>query len=284
MKKSIVFCLCIAVIALFAACNKEGVYNPSKKIQKVYELDDGQKVLIESWHWDGKLLTSIDSYTGLFTNTTKFSYDDKNRLIRTDDGNFHSNFIYDGNKISSIETYYYERLVATTTIEHSGNKISTIKFDVSLFDKAGVLNPLRFIIPEIAPVMENVAKKCSQEAKGENATMNLTWGGNNVKTVDLVYAGFGEHVTETIDISYDNKSNPTYGLFSMLSSDAVSNFCLNKNNPVALTIRVGSVVRDRMNYTYEYEGNYPTKVTCVSIEDVGTEDEDSDSSITFLEY
>jgi hypothetical protein len=272
------------VIALFAACNKEGVYNPSKKIQKVYELDDGQKVLIESWHWDGKLLTSIDSYTGLFTNTTKFSYDDKNRLIRTDDGNFHSNFIYDGNKISSIETYYYERLVATTTIEHSGNKISTIKFDVSLFDKAGVLNPLRFIIPEIAPVMENVAKKCSQEAKGENATMNLTWGGNNVKSIDLTYAGFGEHVTETIDISYDNKSNPTYGLFSMLSSDAVSNFCLNKNNPVALTIRVGSVVRDRMNYTYEYEGNYPTKVTCVSIEDVGTEDEDTDSSITFLEY
>jgi hypothetical protein len=284
MRKSIVFCLCVAVIALFAACNKEGVYNPSKKIQKVYELDDGQKVLSESWHWDGKLLTSIDSYTGLFTNTTKFSYDDKNRLIRTDDGNFHSNFIYDGNKISSIETYYYERLVATTTIEHSGNKISTIKFDVSLFDKAGVLNPLRFIIPEIAPVMENVAKKCSQEAKGENVTMNLTWGGNNVKTVDLVYAGFGEHVTETIDISYDNKSNPTYGLFSMLSSDAVSNFCLNKNNPVALTIRVGSVVRDRMNYTYEYEGNYPTKVTCVSIEDVDTEDEDSDSSITFLEY
>lgn len=284
MRKSIVFCLCVAVIALFAACNKEGVYNPSKKIQKVYELDEGQKVLIESWHWDGKLLTSIDSYTGLFTNTTKFSYDDKNRLIRTDDGNFHSNFIYDGNKISSIETYYYERLVATTTIEHSGNKISTIKFDISLFDKAGVLNPLRFIIPEIAPVMENVAKKCSQEAKGENATMNLTWGGNNVKSIDLTYAGFGEHVTETIDISYDNKSNPTYGLFSMLSSDAVSNFCLNKNNPVALTIRVGSVVRDRMNYTYEYEGNYPTKVTCVSIEDVDTEDEDSDSSTMYYEY
>lgn len=105
-----------------------------------------------------------------------------------------------------------------------------------------------------------------------------------MKTVDLTYPALGGHVTETIDISYDNKSNPVYGLFSMLSSYDIANFCVNKNNPVALTIRVGSVERDRMRYTYEYEGSYPTKVTCVSIEDVGTEDEDTDSSITYLEY
>ncbi|MBQ6156631.1 MAG: hypothetical protein IJK22_08525 [Bacteroidales bacterium] len=54
-------------------------------------------------------------------------------------------------------------------------------------------------------------------------------------------------MTETIDISYDNKSNPVYGLFSMLSSYDIANFCVNKNNPVALTIRVGSVERDRIH-------------------------------------
>ena len=64
MKKNIVFCLCVAVIALFSACNKdpEGIYNPSKKIQKVYTIEDGAQLLSELWHWDGDLLKSYDKY------------------------------------------------------------------------------------------------------------------------------------------------------------------------------------------------------------------------------
>lgn len=287
MKKSIIFSLCIAVIALFSACNKdqEGVYNPSKKIQKVYIINDnGEKVLAESWHWNDKLLTSIDSYTGMITNTTKFSYDDKNRLVRTEEGNTHSEFIYDGKQITTIKSYYNDRLLATTEFEHNGNKISTIKFDISIFSKAGVPNPLQFIIPEICPVMEKAVEQCSQDVKGENITMNLTWDGNNVKSIDLDYIGIISHVTETVDLTYDKKLNPTYGLFSMLSSDAVSNLFVNKNNPLTINTRIGSVTRDKMEFTYEYEGNYPTKVTCLTIEDYGTEDEESETTTTIYEY
>lgn len=287
MKKSIIFYMCAAVVVLFSACNKdqEGVYNPSKKIQKVYKInDDGEKVLAESWHWNDKLLTSIDSYTGMITNTAKFSYDDKNRLVRTEEGNTHSDFIYDGKLITAIETYYNDRLVATTKFEHDGNKISTIKFDISLFGKAGIPNPLRFIMPEICPVMEKVAKESSQNAKGDYITMNLHWDGNNVKSMDVVYTGLVLYGTETIEFTYDKKSNPTYGLFSMLSSDAVSNLCVNKNNPLIVITRIGSVTRDKMDFTYEYEGNYLTKATCVTIEDINTEDEKTSSSTTIYEY
>ena len=82
MKKSIIFCFCVALVALFISCDKkEGVYNPSKKIQKIYTVEDGDKELSEVWHWDGKVLTSIDYIDDMYATTATFSYDKNNRMI-----------------------------------------------------------------------------------------------------------------------------------------------------------------------------------------------------------
>ena len=56
--KKILTILAIACVAfIFAGCQKDGVYNPSKKISKIYYTStSGNKSLQEIWTWNGKLL------------------------------------------------------------------------------------------------------------------------------------------------------------------------------------------------------------------------------------
>ena len=77
MRKSKLFIAAMAVVCLFAACSeKEGVYNPKKKITNIYRAseridswnsDEGvvndtniqPKTLAETWTWDGNKLMKI---------------------------------------------------------------------------------------------------------------------------------------------------------------------------------------------------------------------------------
>ncbi|MBR4135745.1 MAG: hypothetical protein IKU03_04980 [Bacteroidales bacterium] len=292
MKKSIILCLCIAVIALFSACNKdhEGVYNPSKKIQKIYEVEDGLQALSAVWNWDGDLLTSIDEYSGMDFFTTTFTYDNKNRLIAMDNAASHSECFYDGNKIQKIVVTANGVEVGSYEFEHKGSKISLIKmnFDLGLDDfdwkKAAIVNPLHFIIPEVCPTVKSAMEKCSKDAKGEEITMAMSWNGNNVKTIEVSYTGFIGTVTETVDLTYDNKINPTYGQLAQMSTNAVANLFVNKNNPLTITTRISGYEYDKQTFTYEYQDNYPVKVTWTDVENPGTEDEEVSVTTRIYEY
>ena len=290
MKKSVIFCLCVAVIALFSACKKEGVYNPSEKIQKIYTIgDDGVKMLTEVWNWNGDVLTSIDyyDYDGTVTYTNHFTYDSKNRLIAVDGGNSHSEYIYDDNKIDKIVMTAEGALLATYEFDHKGNKISEITLDTDLFDdwgdidwdKKGIVSPLRFMMPEICPAVETAVKECTNETKGDVIKMKLNWGGNNVKSMDVSFSVWGMNMTETVELTYDNKNNPLYGSLSSMNSSAAENLVLNKNNPLTVkTLYLGQTLVTE-DYTYEYEGNYPVKVT-----NKITEDGESTVLTTIYEY
>ena len=297
MKKNIVFCLCIAEIAMFSACNKtpDGVYNPSKKIQKIYTVDNGTQTLKEVWNWNGDLLMSIDDVSNydhaMEIYTTTFSYDKSNRLIAIDDFGVHGECIYDGNKIEKIIFTSEGVEMGRYEFEHKGNKISQIKikfddgWDDIDWDKAGMIKSLRYLFPEICPAAESAVRKCSKESKGDEVVMNLNWSGNNVKTIDVSYSGFLGTVTEKVEITYDNKINPTCGLLAQLSTDAVSNLYLNKNNPLTIITNVnGSLPFDNQTYTYEYEDNYPVKVTRVDVENPGTAYETTETTTTIYEY
>ena len=284
MKKSIIFCLCIAVMAMFSACkDPDGVYNPSKKIQKVFTVgNNGEKVLVESWQWDGDVLASIGYYDndGTLASTNRFSYDGQNRLIAMDQDGAHSEFIYDGKKIDKIVMTADGSEVASYKFEHKGNKISEIIINIDLFDdwddddfdwdKKGVVLPLRFMMPEICPAVETAIKKCSKDSKGDQIKITLKWGGNNVKSMDVNFNIWGMSITETAELTYDNKNNPLYGSFATMSSSAIENLFLNKNNPLTVKTRYMGQVLGTADYTYEYEGNYPVKVTCKTVEDEST--------------
>lgn len=293
MKKNIVFCLCIAVIAMFSACNKtpDGVYNPSKKIQKIYTVDNGTQTLKEVWNWNGDILKSIDQYFDGVPTTLHFSYDNSNRLIAIDDFGSHGECIYDDNEIEKIIFTTEGVEMGRYEFEHKGNKISQIKikFDAGWddidWDKACMIKSLRLLFPEISPAAESAVRKCSKEAKDDEVVMNLNWSGSNVKTIDVTYSGFLGNVRETVKITYDNKINPTCGLLAQLGTDAVSNLYLNKNNPLTIITNVnGSLPFDNQTYTYEYEDNYPVKVTRVDVENPGTAYETTETTTTIYEY
>ncbi|MBO4489238.1 MAG: hypothetical protein J5741_06255 [Bacteroidales bacterium] len=292
MKKSLILCLSIAVIALFSACNKnpEGTFNPSKKIQKIYKVENGEQVLSEVWNWNGDLLMSIEEYSGMDIYTSTFTYDNSNRLLAMDNASSHSECFYDGNKIEKIVVTSYGVEVGSYEFEHKGNKISQIEmeFDLGLEDfdwkKAAIANPMRFLIPELYQTVIAALERCSKEAKGEEITMDLTWGGNNVKTIEVRYTGFFGTVTETVDLTYDTKNNPTYGLLAQISTNAVANLFVNKNNPLTINTSISNYLFNKQTFTYEYEDNYPVKVTWEDVDDPGTADEEVTVSTMIYEY
>lgn len=282
MRKSISFCLALAVIVLMAACNKsqDGVYNPAKKIQKIYTMnDDGEKVLTEAWHWDGNTLASVDRYTGMLTNTDQFSYDLKNRLVRIENANSYTEISYDGNELDEIDMYgkvapYTGELLAEYDFEYKNGKISKIEMESEMFenwDKAQMSNPLRFIVPEICPAVQQFVKENPSEAKSVKITMLLTWKGNNVETIGITMddSFFPATVSETVECAFDKKSNPFYGLVSQMGSEITNNLFLNKNNMLNMTARVGAVTVTTMENTYEYDGDYPVKMVSKMTDDEG---------------
>lgn len=290
MRKSIIFCVCIAVIALFTACdkNQEGVFNPSKKIQKIYSVDNsGVKELEEVWNWEGKILSSIvdvdDDYT------SSFSYDKKKRLVAIDTKDSHSEFTYDGKYLLRVVTTSNGEVAGTIDFVHENGKISEMKMDVSGFDldlfKKCIANPMRFVLPEAIPAVESAMKECSKGAKNTQVTVKLNWNGDNVSTM-LITASVPVvgTVTLTTELTYDSKNNPIYGSFASVTSVASEVFFLNKNNPLTKKTTVQSTLvnmtLDSSEYSYEYESNYPTKVICKSTDNDG----DIDVETTIYEY
>jgi len=112
MRKKTLFAASLALMVLMAACTeKEGVYNPKKKISKVYKSSVshyGQydpetgtlynqnthrqdKQLWEEWIWEGNKLTQIRVYENEIEPPSKEEY----AAI---------NFIYDGKQIQRIES------------------------------------------------------------------------------------------------------------------------------------------------------------------------------------
>lgn len=270
MRKSILFCLCIAVVALFAACkDPDGVYNPSKKIQKIYTVENGEQQLQQVWQWSGNLLSSIEENYGYTTLKTTFTYDSKNRLSTIESMGSRGEVSYDGNKLDDIKFYYGSEEIAKYDFDYKGGKISEIEMEIyDLWDKSAA-NPLRYLLPEVYPVVSDFVQNRQSDIKGDKIKMKLYWKGNNVKTIELTETGDITY-SSTTDCLFDNKSNPFYGCVSEMGSDIIGNFFLNKNNIVTMTTLAGGSTSEVKN-TYEYDGNYPVKVTSKTTDWEGTE-------------
>ena len=93
---------CFAVIGVFTACKKDGVYNPSKKISKIYYQNAGSgKTLSAIYEWDKNKLMKIKAPSGTYF--TLFEYDG-NRVtkIADSDGDWTARVTYDGSKFDKL--------------------------------------------------------------------------------------------------------------------------------------------------------------------------------------
>lgn len=264
MKRTFQFLMAVcAFVVAFSSCTKEGQYLPKEKISQIVYTKSYTEAITgitvsstekEEWNWGGDLLNFIDYYnsTGTRYNTTLFRYDDQKRIVEIQDGDGSAKFDYDDNQIDEIELYdQFGHETGKIEFEHKGGKVVAINVKNYDFAQKG-FNPLRFIFPEsLAEMMMKNASKSS------DTRYTLTWKGNNVKTVEAIGS-----TRSSANYTYDNKTNPFLGLYNVLVSQRGS-LMFSTNNVVQMVYKDDNTNLTE-DYSYSYDGNYPTRVSWVS--------------------
>ncbi|MBP5190892.1 MAG: hypothetical protein J6031_08280 [Bacteroidales bacterium] len=163
MKKLFCGLMAIAAIGMFAACQKEGTFNPKEKIANVYEeytstsawyngveweedTHNQPKALSERWIWDGNLLSKIeypeiyeiDGVEATENYVMTFTYDGK-QLVEANSEEERMVVTYDGKKLNKVDMYWgiqpnsITEPSVTYTFTYDGKKIS--KINVSMSDE-----------------------------------------------------------------------------------------------------------------------------------------------------
>lgn len=257
MKKTLALMVAFfALTVVFTSCTKEGQYMPNKKISEiVYTRSHKTGELIvstkqsEKWTWGGDLLSYIDYYDSddHRVGTLIFRYDEDKRIEEAEDGTYSVKYDYDDGHLDEIEI---SRLATGKTyrkmnFDYKGGKLASI--EITTYDQKDneplVFNPLRFVLSdEVAEaVMSMPASKGVEH-------LTITWTGNNITeiTSGTYYAKW----------TYDDKVNPFKGFFNVDYSISETR---SANNPIREEIsRDGKV--SVVEYNYEYDGKYPTKV------------------------
>lgn len=271
MKKifSILAIACVAM--LFSACQKEGVYNPSKKISKIYFTDaNGNKALSQVWSWNkNKTLEKIDNYSsnGSLSGTLNFTYE-KKRLTRMNNyaANAYIEYKYEKNNLKEANLYASGTLMDTYSFTYDNGKLTKIT-DTYVHSKAAgnemEMSPLQFILPE---EMYNVTAEARKQFQPDGSkattvfTYELTWDGNNISK--LVRTVSGSSANLTLEVKYDKYNNPFKGAFlNFYFEENVidGNFC--KNNATRLETKSvtdgGNVTTNVYTYEYTYDGKWP---------------------------
>ena len=115
---------CMVAFA-FTSCQKDGMYTPKKKISKIYtSKDGGDRILQETWNWDGKVLTSI-TLNDDDDVTINFNYD-KKQLSSLTYGDEKIIYTYDGKLIEKITFMDGNEEIASYTFKHDGKFISGV--------------------------------------------------------------------------------------------------------------------------------------------------------------
>jgi len=259
MKKLVL--VCVALCLLFLGCEKEGVYNPSKKIRRISEQQQGDiKQVKQEWTWDKNLLTKIDYfYKNQPSYTENLKYDSKNRIIKVEDykyGDYYT-ITYNNNLISKVEYYWDEVMEESYFYTYENKKIAKIvytSYDVKKSPKKDGF--ISLLIPkEIMNSINSCKEKSGTKGGDFIVTININYEGNNVSKIELM----GEGVVNTYTFEqYDKKLNPFYYSFSPGGGTNLS-----KNNPGKQILKVvddeGSFIITA-EFEYTYDGNFPIEV------------------------
>lgn len=254
---SIVTLLVVALTLLFASCTKDGVYKPKKQISKIYQtiLTDPtpEKVLTESWTWDGKLLSKIDYGDG---DIAYFSYE-KNQLKTITMGDDRTEITYDGKLVETMKVYSKDELEATYTFQHEKNLISgyTVEYEGNSANKA-----------KIARLTENVFRFIAPEVAQNEAVCYLKMADNNLKgktTRTVTYKYDGKNIVEATSKDGNSSSTYTYTYTEYLNLfyNFLYNMDFSKNAPASCEVKDSDLPDYNYTFTYKVDGKFPTQVT-----------------------
>jgi hypothetical protein len=276
MKK--VFLLCMAVCLLLLGCEKAGVYNPGKKIKKIYQEINGVKTLMEEWTWDGNLLAQIQYYSLDEPAYVEHYIYEKNRLVKVKlDNGIYYTITCKNNKYDKIDCYSpLNILLLSQEFTYKNNKISTIVFTVK-GDALTIIDDLfgnyvqkseygrGFMTHLLSPELIHEMNKLISKAKGEvpeiSISATLKWNKNNLSELVLEINNSVIPVKSILTFGkYDNKENPLYHSFQSLIIDS-------KNNPLQITTKSDflSTIEYPVYYEYKYDNQFPIQITTKDI-------------------
>ena len=164
-------------------------------------------------------------------------------------------------------------------------------------DKVSARRLEQVVFREILPTFEQadmaIAKisntmRTNGAKAGMTIPIKLTWDGDNVSKMETSMTMMGMTMNAEVSFTYDNKKNPyqhfLFGMFGMLEDASTAAF--NKNNVVKAVSKesfMGGTSVSEMNYTYTYDGSWPTSQTMTTT--INEEDYKVNSTTTnYFEY
>ena len=254
---------------LFTSCKKqmEGQYMPKQKPSVIrtanIDLADGTEsfVSVSTFHWDGKLLSDIETTNGITGNgLTKcsFTYDSKKRVEKiTAESDVISIYklVYNDKDLVKVEGYFDSDEITDeylfTRTDGKVTKITHHNYDGSL--KKDDFKSLSFFFPEqIVTAMETASRVANKDGEDEDVT-TLIWEGDNIIKIELVSSA-----TLTTDYTYDNKVNPLKDLYKG-NFESSPETLYSANNILTTTTEMPFLGTITNTHTYEYDGDYPVK-------------------------
>lgn len=268
------FVIAAVLIFVVASCEKEGVYNPKKKIDRVYYsfnnngytyyISNTDKYVKEVWNWDKNVLKGISFYDldGMLEYVENYSYDNKNRLSEISwGGNGKYTLTYDGKHLSRIEYIKGSSVEEVMEVSYDGKRLAEIKItDFDSDSKAAPMSPaiFRFFLPNLdeqstARLLDKINTAKAAKA-AESYIIKFEWDGKNIKKITEEMGPY----RYTMEYTYDNMSNPFKGLFDFDEFTMLENF--SDNNVVKETAIYDNEISE-YTYCYTYDGKYPTTKT-----------------------
>ena len=272
MKRLISLTATLMVLTIFVtSCQKDGVYNPKKKIEKIYGVYEGVKELEETWTWDKNLLTKVAYREGYEYDV--FEYDGKqlSKVTSYDEGVAYGYYVftYEKSKLVKIEEFDEGKLFMTISVEHDGKKIvkMTLKFVEddyknikSVRNNKTFTTIMRNFLPQ--PIIDKIIESSMRKANDYESIVEFVYEGDNVSKITMKE---NDDYSISMTYTYDDKLNPFYNnLYISGESDAVGAF--SKNNPLTSMVTEiyrGEKFESNITYSYVYDGKFPTEVTCI---------------------
>ncbi|MDD3280501.1 MAG: hypothetical protein PHC83_02905 [Bacteroidales bacterium] len=275
MKKYIILTsVLILSVVLITSCDKEGMYKPGQKISKIYyqysaEGETSGKMIDQIWTWEGGKLVKINYIQEGESAVMEY---DGNQLIGVIGEYYYMSFVYKtsllGGKKELEKMEYYDggELAFTANFTYDGNKITKIsivaeydEYDYDYASEKTIKNSnsfariMRLFLSE--PIVKRITENI-QKSKAVIQTYDLTYDGNNI--ISIIY-NTGESFYN-LSYTYDDKKNPFYDALFVSGDNPV--LALSENNIQSEAVS-SSGYSSIQNYTYVYEGNWPTQQTYI---------------------
>jgi len=263
--KKLLFIITVAFAFTLLCCEKEGVYNPSKKLKRIYVTYNNKKVLSQEWSWNNNTLHKIEYFyvnTGNLFYSSTFKYNGNQISEIQDSDGYLTKFSFNGNKYDRVDYYNSKsELRISLKFSYSGNKVSSIEGQYFPSSKSSSsLNNfnqgyLTTLIPELRLSEEYI--EYLQHSKGGVSIVkwNFEYNGNNLSKLERQEDG---NIVSYDYEEYDKKTNPFYHHVEVVN--LALNTILSKNNVLKQRYRNADGKITTYEFSYSYDGNVPIEV------------------------